>query len=121
MRIRHLAAAGTAAAALTLGAALPASANDSPAAAGPLKTDRTKVKVFEHPAFQGRYTAFTRKMPNLPAHGWDHIGSARNAGKRTVIFFSGANYRGAHFSLAPGESEPHFSHRGMEAVSLIFR
>ncbi|WP_432142527.1 beta/gamma crystallin-related protein [Streptomyces sp. bgisy084] len=123
MRISHLAAAG-AAAALTLACALPASADGPLAAAGPLKADRAKVKVFEDPKFHGKYTVFTRSVPNLPARGVDRIGSAKNTGKRTVTFYQHINHSGAHFSLKPGESEPHFGdHSGMfdKAGSLYFR
>ncbi|TJZ54543.1 hypothetical protein FCH28_15675 [Streptomyces piniterrae] len=105
MRIGHLAATGAAAAALTLGAALPASADGHPdlAAAKP----NPKVKVFERPMFQGRNATFTRNVRNLPPRGWDGIGSAKNKGNRTVTFYQHANYGGARFSLAPGEAEPH--------------
>ncbi|MEU8679939.1 beta/gamma crystallin-related protein [Streptomyces sp. NPDC048611] len=113
MRIAHLAALGAAAAALTLTSALPASANGPAAAAGPLKTDRAKVTVFTEPKFQGRYTTFTRNMPNLPAQGIDGIGSARNTGKRTVTFYERIHYTGAKFSLKPGESTSHFGDHGM--------
>ncbi|MFC9235140.1 beta/gamma crystallin-related protein [Streptomyces decoyicus] len=124
MRISHLAAAGEAAAAFTLASALPATADGPAAAAGPLKADRAKVAVFEHPAFKGKRTTFTRSVPNLPALGLDGIGSARNTGKRTVTFYEHINYHGAKFSLKPGESEPHFgNHHGMfdRAGSLHFR
>ncbi|MFD9210205.1 hypothetical protein ACFVZM_28485 [Streptomyces sioyaensis] len=78
MRIRRTVAAGAAAAALTLFAALPASA-DGPAASGPLNAGnagkaKVKVKIFEQPKFQGRYTVLTHGVRNLPAAGWDHVG-----------------------------------------------
>ena len=59
MRLRHLAAAGAAAAALTLTSVPPASADQPVAAAGPLKADRAKAKVFEDPST----TASTRSSP----------------------------------------------------------
>ncbi|MEU9482396.1 beta/gamma crystallin-related protein [Streptomyces decoyicus] len=124
MPIRHLAAVGAAAAALTLASALPATADGPAAAAGPLKADRAKVVVFEHPVFKGKRTTFTRSVLNLPALGLDGIGSARNTGKRTVTFYQHINYHGAKFSLKPGESEPYFgNHSGMSsgAGSLHFR
>ncbi|MFG2095897.1 beta/gamma crystallin-related protein [Streptomyces sp. NPDC048612] len=113
MRIAHLAALGAAAAALTLTSALPAAADGPAAAAGPLKTDRAKVQVFAEPNFQGRYTTFTRSVPNLPAQGIGRIGSARNTGKRTVTFSEHIHYTGARFSLRPGESTSHFGYHGM--------
>ncbi|MGA4881513.1 beta/gamma crystallin-related protein [Streptomyces lydicamycinicus] len=122
MRLRHLAAAGAAAAALTLTSVPPASADQPVAAAGPLKADRAKAKVFEDPKYHGKHTVFTRSVPNLPAHGFDRIGSAKNIGKRTVTFYQHINYSGAHFSLKPGESEPHFgNHPAMGPHSLHFR
>ncbi|MBM4791841.1 hypothetical protein HXP44_07185 [Streptomyces sioyaensis] len=122
MRIRRTAVAGAAAAALTLVAALPASA-DGAAAAGPLKAGKAKVKIFEQPKFQGRYTVLTHGVRNLPAAGWEHIGSAKNTGKRTATFYEHAGYHGARFSLAPGESEPDFGDVGMgdKTGSLMFR
>ncbi|MEU9117320.1 beta/gamma crystallin-related protein [Streptomyces sp. NPDC048483] len=105
MRISHLATTGAAAAALTLGAALPASADGHPdlAAAKP----NPKVQVFERPMFQGRHAIFTRSVRNLPARGWDRIGSAKNKGNRTVTFYQHKDYQGARYSLAPGEQQSH--------------
>lgn len=114
MRIRHIAAAGAAAAALTLGASLPAFADGPQEATGTLKPREAKVKLYEQPKFKGRYAVFTHSVANLRAQGCDHSGSAKNPGKRTVIFYQHANYTGARLSLAPGESEPHFGdHAGM--------
>lgn len=50
---------------------------------------------------------------NLPAAGLDHLGSAKNTGKRTATFYEHTNYHGARFSLAPGESQAHFGNVGM--------
>ncbi|MEV0373255.1 beta/gamma crystallin-related protein [Streptomyces sp. NPDC050636] len=122
MRIGHIAATGAAAAALTLGAALPASADGHPdlAAAKP----NPKVQVFEHPKVLGRYATFTRNVPNLPPRGWNRIGSAKNKGNRTVTFYRHTNYKGARFPLAPGEKVRDFGdHNGMHdgPGSLRFR
>ncbi|MGA4950925.1 peptidase inhibitor family I36 protein [Streptomyces lydicamycinicus] len=74
------------------------------------------------PKYHGKHTVFTRSVPNLPAHGFDRIGSAKNIGKRTVTFYQHINYSGAHFSLKPGESELHFgNHPAMGPHSLHFR
>ncbi|WP_411139359.1 beta/gamma crystallin-related protein [Streptomyces sp. C10] len=117
MPIGRTAAVVAAAAVLTLVSALPASA-DGYRAAAPPKAGRAKVTVYTQPMFRGRYTAFTHSMPKLAAGGWDDIGSARNTGKRTAVFYQYANYRGASFSLAPGKSEPHFD---STSGSLRFR
>ncbi|MEE4417752.1 beta/gamma crystallin-related protein [Streptomyces bugieae] len=123
MRISHL-AAGAVAAALALGSSLPAFADSSQEAGGPLKPREAKVKLYEQPNFKGRYGVITRSMANLRANGWDHSGSATNPGKRTVTFYQHTGYNGARFSLAPGEKEPHFGnhpHMSDGPGSLHFR
>lgn len=78
MRISHLAAVGTAAAAIALVvAALPASADGPQAAMRPAQGRQGQgSKSSSTPALKGKRTAFTHNVPNLAAHGWD-IGSAR--------------------------------------------
>ncbi|WP_328385909.1 peptidase inhibitor family I36 protein [Streptomyces sp. NBC_00400] len=108
MRIRYIAAAGAATAALTLGAALPASA-DAHADGAAAKRRVTKVQVFQDANYRNRNTTFTENMRNLKVDGWnDTISSAINKGNRTVTFYQHARYEGARFSLKPGEREPHF-------------
>ncbi|WP_328677408.1 beta/gamma crystallin family protein [Streptomyces sp. NBC_00322] len=108
MRIRLIAAAGAAAAALSLGAALPAFANTHAGVAAP-QAKGAKVKVFQDANYKNRNTTFTENMRDLKKNGWDNtISSAINQGKRTVTFYSAPNFRGAHFSLAPGEGRAHF-------------
>ncbi|MEU5213221.1 peptidase inhibitor family I36 protein [Streptomyces sp. NPDC020742] len=121
MRIRHIAAAGAAAAALTLGAALPASA-DAHADVAAAKGRVTKVKVYQDAKFKNRRTTFTHNMRNLKHDGWnDTISSAKNLGNRTVTFYQHAGYTGASFSLKPHHEEAHFGHHsGMsDATSSI--
>ncbi|MFE1171898.1 beta/gamma crystallin-related protein [Streptomyces sp. NPDC058773] len=113
MRMGRIAAAGAAAAVLTLCSALPASAGAAPADSGTPKPGRAKVTLYQQPDFKGRKTVLTHSVPNLPAAGLDEIGSARNTGKRTAVFYQHTNYHGARFSLAPGESESHFGDTGM--------
>ncbi|REK86166.1 hypothetical protein DY245_34045 [Streptomyces inhibens] len=122
MRIRHIAAAGAAAAALSLGAALPALADShagvAPKAAGP------NVKVYVDANYQGASTSTRTSLPRLSPYGWnDKISSAKNLGNRTVTFYQHTYYRGAHFSLAPGDREAHFGHRGLpdSTSSIKFR
>ncbi|TJZ44652.1 hypothetical protein FCH28_30585 [Streptomyces piniterrae] len=114
MRIRHIAAAGIAVTALTLGAALPAAA-DSHATVADAKRVVKKVKVYQDAKFKNRNTTFTENMRDLSKDGWDNtISSAKNLGNRTVTFYSKANYTGASFSLKPHHSEAHFgAHDGM--------
>ncbi|MGG7575766.1 peptidase inhibitor family I36 protein [Streptomyces sirii] len=120
MRIRHIAAAGTAVTALTLGVALPAAADSH---AGVAANGRvTKVKVWQDAKFENRNTTFTHNVKNLKHEGWnDTISSAKNKGNRTVTFYQHSNYHGAKFSLAKGESEPHFGDhpRMSDATSSI--
>ncbi|MFH8679545.1 peptidase inhibitor family I36 protein [Streptomyces lydicus] len=124
MRIRQIAAAGTAAAALMLGAALPASANShvSVAAAQAKAKAAKKVEVFQDANFRNRRTHFTKNQPNLKDVGWnDTISSAINQGRRTVTFYTDAYYHGASLSLAPGGKIAHFGdHKHMsDATSSI--
>ncbi|WP_432002695.1 peptidase inhibitor family I36 protein [Streptomyces sioyaensis] len=136
MRMRLMAAAG-AAAALSLGAALPAFASDAQPSAGQSHAvaahhtadlgdlmAKRKVKVYQDAKYKNRNTTFTENMRNLKKDGWnDTISSARNQGSRTVTFYQHAGYKGARFSLAPGESEPHFGDVGMsdKTSSVKFR
>ncbi|MGW8556624.1 peptidase inhibitor family I36 protein [Streptomyces tubercidicus] len=130
MRIRHMAAAGTAAAALTLGVALPASAGNAQQSAGrstavaahPLAADLAaakrcskKVQVFQDASYENRRTTFTHNRRDLANDGWDNtISSAINRGNCTVTFYSNASYTGASFSLKKHHKEPHFGdHPGM--------
>ncbi|MFG2287567.1 peptidase inhibitor family I36 protein [Streptomyces sp. NPDC048595] len=113
MRIRHIAAAGVAVTALTLGAALPAAA-DSHATVADAQRVVKKVKVYQDASYKNRRTTFTHNVKNLKHEGWnDTISSARNLGNRTVTFYQHAGYTGARFSLKPHESEPHFGDVGM--------
>ncbi|MFI9051008.1 peptidase inhibitor family I36 protein [Streptomyces sp. NPDC053427] len=137
MRIRQITAAGAAATALVLGAALPASADGSPSAGashapaahhvtadlGALKAKpKKKVLVFEDAKYQGKRTHFTKNVPNLKAYGWnDTISSAKNQGKRTVTFYATKNYHGAKFALASGQREAHFGDRGMADTTTSIR
>ncbi|WP_432142525.1 peptidase inhibitor family I36 protein [Streptomyces sp. bgisy084] len=138
MRIRHIAAASTAAAALTLGVALPAFAGDTQTPAeqshtvaahdtsdlGALAAKR-KVKVYQDAKYKNRNTTFTENMRNLKKDGWnDTISSAINQGKCTVTFYQHKAYEGARFSLAKGEREPHFGdhpHMSDATSSIKFR
>ncbi|MGW1793645.1 peptidase inhibitor family I36 protein [Streptomyces tubercidicus] len=137
MRIRHIAAAGTAAAALTLGVALPASASDAQpsvershtvaahhtAGLGALVASK-KVQVFQHAVYEGRNTTFTSSKWDLSKDGWDNtISSAKNLGTRTVTFASDEKGTGAKFSLAGGDREAHFGYRGLPdtTTSVMFR
>ncbi|UKY49747.1 peptidase inhibitor family I36 protein [Streptomyces inhibens] len=123
MRIRQIAAVVAAAAVLTLGVALPASADghaDVAAAQGRV----TKVQVFQDAKYKNRNTTFTEDMWDLSKDGWNNtISSAINWGNRTVTFYSGVKGHGAHFSLAPGDREAHFGNRGMPdtTTSVMFR
>ncbi|MCL7491518.1 MULTISPECIES: peptidase inhibitor family I36 protein [Streptomyces] len=137
MRIRHIAAAGAVAAALTLGVTLPASAGDaqpsagrSPVVAAHHAADlgalmaKRKVKVYQDANYRNRNTTFTEDMWDLRKDGWnDTISSAINQGHRTVTFYSGVKGHGASFSLAPGDREAHFGNRGMPdtTTSVMFR
>ncbi|MEV6568915.1 peptidase inhibitor family I36 protein [Streptomyces kronopolitis] len=137
MRMRHIAAAGIATAALTLGAALPASASDAQPSAGrshAVTAHHTagfgalvaakEVQVFQDASYQNRRTTFTEDMWDLSKDGWnDTISSAKNLGTRTVTFYSGVKGTGAHFSLAGGDWEAHFGNRGMSdtTTSIMFR
>lgn len=123
MRISHI-AAGAAAAALVLGASLPAFADSSQEAVGTLKPREAKVKLYEQPNFKGKSVVITHNVANLSVHGLDYSGSTKNPGKRTVTFYQHAGYTGTHFSLAPGKREAHFGdHAGMNdgPGSLRFR
>ncbi|WP_405412341.1 beta/gamma crystallin-related protein [Streptomyces decoyicus] len=138
MRIRHIAAAGAATAALTLGVALPASASDAQPSAGRSHAvaahdvsdlgalaAKRKVKVYQDAKYKNRNTTFTENMRNLKHDGWnDTISSAQNQGKCTVVFYQHSNYHGAKFSLAKGEKEPHFGdhpHMSDATSSIKFR
>jgi hypothetical protein len=124
MRIRLIAAAGAAATALALGAALPASANNAQPSAGRSHAvaahhtaglgalaAKRKVKVYQDANFRNRNTTFTENMRNLKKDGWnDTISSAKNQGKCTVKLFQHAKYQGARLTLARGEVEAHTSH-----------
>ncbi|MFE1171896.1 peptidase inhibitor family I36 protein [Streptomyces sp. NPDC058773] len=128
---------GAAVAALTLGVALPASAIEAQPSAAPSHAvvahhtadlgdfaAKRKVKVYQDGGYKNRNTTFTENMRNLKKDGWnDTISSAKNQGKRTVTFYQHAGYTGARFSLAPGESEPHFGDVGMgdKTSSVKFR
>ncbi|GAB7035764.1 beta/gamma crystallin-related protein [Streptomyces sp. NPDC021749] len=121
MRIGYMAATGAAVAALSLGAALPAAADGVQANAGVPKTRGAKVMVYKHANFKGMRTTFTRAEPNLAARGLYHVGSAMNPGKRTAVFYTGKNYHGAAFSLAPGKYVTHAGDGGLPHGSLRFR
>ncbi|MGA5267120.1 peptidase inhibitor family I36 protein [Streptomyces lydicamycinicus] len=138
MRIRHIAIAGTAAAALTLGAALPAFAGDTQPPAKPSHTAaahdtsdlralaaKRKVQVFQDASYENRRTTFTENMRNLKKDGWnDTISSAINQGKCPVTFYQHKAYVGAGFSLTKGEREPHFGdhpHMSDATSSIKFR
>ncbi|MFI6768019.1 peptidase inhibitor family I36 protein [Streptomyces sp. NPDC050355] len=126
MRIRHIVAAGAAATALSLGAALPAFADGhASVAADQAAAAKRKVQVFQDAEYKNRNTTFTENMRNLKKDGWnDTISSARNKGNRTVTFYQHKNYEGARFSLAPGEKEPHFGdhpHMSDATSSVKFR
>ncbi|WP_411139336.1 peptidase inhibitor family I36 protein [Streptomyces sp. C10] len=110
MRIRHIASAGAAAAALTLGVTLPAFADGhAPVAADQAAAAKRKVLVFQDAEYKNRSTTFTKNIPKLSKYGWnDTISSAKNKGNRTVKFYQHKNYVGARFSLTKGEKEPHF-------------
>ena len=129
MRIRRIAAAGAAAAALSLGVALPAFAHGHTPAfahghtgvAAPLAKG-AKVWVYQDANFQNRRTTFTENMWNLKKDGWDNtISSAKNVGKRCVTFYSDPYFHGVRLTLAPGDSEAHFgNHKGMsDATSSV--
>ncbi|WP_044366948.1 peptidase inhibitor family I36 protein [Streptomyces natalensis] len=118
MRIRLIAAAGAAAAALSLGAALPAFANSHASVAAPLAKG-AKVKVFQDAKYKNRNTTFTENMWNLKHDGWnDTISSAINEGKRAVTFSSEPYFHGAHFSLAPGYRLPATGYRDAYVVGV---
>ncbi|MGY5130327.1 peptidase inhibitor family I36 protein [Streptomyces nigrescens] len=123
MRIRHIASAGAAAAALTLGVTLPAFADGhASVAADQAAAAKRKVLVFQDAKYKNRSTTFTKSIPKLSKYGWnDTISSAKNKGNRTVKFYQHKNYVGARFSLTKGEKEPHFGdHAGMsDATSSI--
>ncbi|MFE7311577.1 peptidase inhibitor family I36 protein [Streptomyces sp. NPDC057555] len=113
MRIRHIVAASTAAAALTLGAALPAFADGHADVAAAQRAVR-KVQVFQDANYKNRSTTFTHDVPKLSKYGWnDTISSAKNLGNRTVTFYQHVKYSGASFALAPGGREAHFGNRGL--------
>ncbi|RXS85119.1 hypothetical protein EST92_08805 [Streptomyces sp. TM32] len=118
MRLGHIFATSTAAAALVLGAALPASADDSPATAGSVEGSRAKVVVYEQPLFKGRHTTLTRSDRSLGGQGWCP-GSAKNVGRYTAFFFTGPHYSGARLTLEPGDRVAHLS--GRFCGSLLFR
>ncbi|MEW1748238.1 peptidase inhibitor family I36 protein [Streptomyces angustmyceticus] len=124
MRIRHIVAAGAAATALSLGAVLPAFADDHAPVAQQAAAKR-KVKVYQDAEYRNRNTTFTENMRNLKKDGWnDTISSARNLGTCTVTFYQHKNYEGARFSLAKGEREPHFGdhpHMSDATSSVKFR
>ncbi|QIK04757.1 hypothetical protein G7Z12_00350 [Streptomyces sp. ID38640] len=137
MRIRHMVAAGAAAAALTLGVALPASAGNAQpstgrshavaahhtAGLGALMASK-KVQVFQDANYENRNTIFTSSKWDLRKDGWDNtISSAKNFGKRTVTFASGVKGHGASFSLEGGDREAHFGNRGLPdtTTSVMFR
>ncbi|MFE0379133.1 peptidase inhibitor family I36 protein [Streptomyces inhibens] len=123
MRIRQVAAVVAAAAVLTLGVALPASADVHADVAAP-QGRVTKVQVFQDAKYENRSTTFTHNVPKLSKYGWnDTISSAKNKGNRTVTFYQHTYYRGAHFSLAPGDREAHFGNRGLpdSTSSIKFR
>ncbi|MGW2026957.1 peptidase inhibitor family I36 protein [Streptomyces decoyicus] len=110
MRIRLIAAAGATAAALTLGSALPATA-DGHADVAAAKRVVKKVKVYQDANFSNRNTTFTENMRNLKKDGWnDTISSAENLGNRTVTFYQHKNYTGASLTLKPHHKEAHFGH-----------
>ncbi|MEU6963795.1 peptidase inhibitor family I36 protein [Streptomyces chrestomyceticus] len=127
MRIRQITAAGAAATALMLGAALPAFAADAQPTARPAAAEapalkakpKQKVHVWEDAKYKGKDKYFTKNAPHLG--GWnDTISSAKNLGKRTVSFYITAKYQGAHIALAEGQSEAHFGNRGVgDIVSSI--
>ncbi|MFD8542478.1 peptidase inhibitor family I36 protein [Streptomyces sp. NPDC059649] len=119
MRIRPIAAGLAAAAALSLGAALPAAADSHATVAS--KAANRHVKVYVDAKYKGATTSFHSNRPHLGDEGWgDKISSAKNLGNRTVTFYKHGNYKGAHFSLAPGDREAHFGNRGLsDAVSSI--
>lgn len=130
MRIRKITTVGAAATAVILGAALPAFADGSQPAAGhghvqaahstsaqadALKAKpKKKVKVYKDAKFKGMSTTFKTNQKTLKSSGWnDAISSAKNQGKRPVTFYATAGYHGAKFSLTKGQSEAHFSNRGL--------
>ncbi|MFD8542480.1 peptidase inhibitor family I36 protein [Streptomyces sp. NPDC059649] len=121
MRIGYLAATGTAVAALSLGAALPAAADGVQANARVPKASGAKVMVYRHANFQGRREVFTRAVPNLAARGWDHVGAVVNQGRRTVVLYTGKNYHGAALSVASGKYVSNAGDRGLPHGSLRFR
>ncbi|CAL9568912.1 peptidase inhibitor family I36 protein [Streptomyces sp. NPDC101145] len=104
----------TAGAAPSQGSALPAVA-EAKADTAAAKARVTKVQVFQDAKYKNRNTTFTKNVKNLKDVGWnDTISSAKNKGNRAVTFYQHANYKGARFTLLPGESEPHFGdHSGM--------
>ncbi|MEW1750958.1 peptidase inhibitor family I36 protein [Streptomyces angustmyceticus] len=128
MRIRLIAAVGAAATALTLGAALPASASNAQPSAGGSHAvaahhtadlgalaAKRKVKVYQDAKYDNRRTVFTSNRRDLDNDGWDNtISSAENLGKCKVKLFQHAGYHGARITLERGEREPHFGdHSGM--------
>ncbi|MEU9118335.1 peptidase inhibitor family I36 protein [Streptomyces sp. NPDC048506] len=125
MRIRHIVAAGAAATALSLGAALPAFADGhASVAAGQAAAAKRKVVVYQDANYKNRSTTFTKNVPRLSKYGWnDTISSAINKGNRWVTFYQHKNYHGAPLSLAPGGGEAHFGNRGLpdSASSIKFR
>ncbi|WP_433854933.1 peptidase inhibitor family I36 protein [Streptomyces kronopolitis] len=118
MRIGHMVAASTAAAALVLGPALPASADGSRAVAGSVKDSKAKVVVYEQPLFKGRHATLTRRDRGLGGQGWCP-GSAKNVGRYTALFFTEPNYGGARLDLEPGDRAAHLN--GRFCASLLFR
>ncbi|MFI6764758.1 peptidase inhibitor family I36 protein [Streptomyces sp. NPDC050355] len=79
--------------------------------------------VYQDAKYENRSTTFTENVPRLSTYGWnDTISSAKNTGNRTVTFYQHKNYKGASFSLAPGEQEADLDNRGMSSPgSLRFR
>ncbi|MGW1375189.1 peptidase inhibitor family I36 protein [Streptomyces sp. NPDC002446] len=123
MRIRNIVAAGTAAAALSLGVALPAFADSHATVAAPqAAAPRQKVVVYQDANFSNRSTTFTKDVAKLSKYGWnDTISSARNKGQRKVTFYQHKNHMGSSFYLERGQSEAHFGdhHNMSDATSSI--
>ncbi|AJT65482.1 peptidase inhibitor family I36 protein [Streptomyces chattanoogensis] len=132
MRIRYIAAAG-AAAALALGASVPAFAEGhagvAPRAAHSVTADheafgaKRLVVFWEHGGYKGKQGRTDSNLPKLSKYGWnDTISSAQNRGNRTVTFWQDTVYEGATLRLGPGEKEAHFGYRhfGDKASSISF-
>lgn len=122
MRIRHMAAAGAATAALTLGVALPASADNTQPSTGrshavaahhvaadltAAKREITKVKVYQDASYKNRRTTFTSNRSELDNDGWDNtISSAKSLGNCKVTFYSDAEHTGARLPWKGARSSP---------------